>query len=328
MTRFTLLTATLIVMIQTAIAHSETEWNGYIQTRFNSNIRTHSEFLIRRGKFWLQGPLPNVSNLSFKIQVVYCSVKDQSFKVQDAYARYQTSRHTLLAGYLVPDFTLQRNQPDAAMPVLERGLVIDGMIHGDRSIARLLGIQYRYDRAKQFYLGLGIFNANFNTPGRNTDNTFLYTMRSAYRFLNKRNFFWQAGASFAYRKLSHQTLPCIYDGTQPISGDDVRWGLEMLWRMHHLEIQGEYLTANIQRDHAWGYYLYGAYRFAKNMQSMIKIEKFNDLNPETLNNEYYRVGLNYYLTKQAKVMGEIIVQFSTEKNNYEAKLQFLIFFNS
>jgi len=41
----------------------------------------------------------------------------------------------------------------------------------------------------------------------------------------------------------------------------------------------------------------------------------------------YDTGLNYYLTNQVKIMGEARMQFSTEKNNYEGRIQFQIFFN-
>ncbi len=318
----------LIIIIRTAFAQAETNWNGYIQTRFNSDLKTHNEFMVRRGKLWLKGSVPNVENLYFKIQAVYRSAKDQSFMVQDVYARYQTERQTLQVGRMVPDFTLQWNQPDATIPVLERGLVVDGLIHGDKSIARLLGIQYVYDTEKRFHLGLGIFNANFNTPGSNTGKSFLYTFRSSYQLFIIGNFRWHIGASFAYRKLNNQELPRIYDSSLLISGDDYRWGFETLLHVKNLEIQGEYLSANINKERVWGYYAYAAYFLSKKVQTIFLIEKFEDLNPVTKNNEYYGAGLNYLLTHQVKIMGEVRTQFSRDKNNYEGRIQFQIFFNS
>ncbi len=312
---------------QVLFAQSDIKWNGYIQTRLNSDFQTHNEFMIRRGKLWLKGNVPDVENLSFKIQVVFRSMKEQEFMVQDVYAKYEKDGHKFLLGRMVPDFTLEWNQPDAAIPSLERGLVVDGLVHGDQSIARLIGFQYRYDSEDHFHLGAGIFNANFNLPGKNSDKSFLYSFRSGYNFIQSSTVLLHLGFSAAYRKLNNLPLPKIYDSGKMISGDEYRWGIESIIRINGLEFQGEYLTANINKDRAWGYYLYSTFSITNVIQPILIIEKYADLKSGTNDNEWYGVGVNYYLTKQTKLISDLRTQFSNNKNNYLGRIQFQIFFN-
>lgn len=247
---------TSFIVSQDITGQSDFEWNGYIQTRLNSDFNTHNEFMIRRGKLWVKGVVPSIDHLSFKVQTVFRSHKDYSFMVQDVYAQYSAGEHQFTIGRMVPDFTLQWNQPDAVIPTLERGLVADGLIHGDQSIARLIGFQYRYNQSDDFHLGTGIFNANFNIPGENSDRSFLYLFRSSYNFIHSAKMLLHLGFSASYRKLNSISLPRIYNTDKIISGDDFRWGFESLFSTNWLELEGEYLTANINKDHAWGYYVY------------------------------------------------------------------------
>lgn len=316
-----------LVLFQDLSAQTDFKWNGYIQTRLNSDFQTHNDFMIRRGKLWLKGNVPNVTNLSFKVQAVFRSHKDNSFMVQDVYAQYLAGQHKFRVGRMVPDFTLQWNQPDAVIPSLERGLVVDGIIHGDQSIARMIGFQYRYTSEDNFHIGAGIFNANFNLPGNNSDKSFLYTLRSSYDFIHSETAQIQLGFSVSYRKLNNLSLPRIYDSSILVSGDDYRWGFESMFLLNGFELQGEYLTANINKDRAWGYYVYSTYRISEKFQPLIMVEKYADLNNITNDNKWYGVGINYYLTKLTKIMSDFRTQFSNNKNNYLGRIQFQVFFN-
>jgi len=316
-----------LFVFQNLFAQSDFKWNGYIQTRLNSDFQTHNEFMIRRGKLWIKGNVPNVDHLSFKVQAVFRSVKDKEFMVQDVYAQYKNEDHIFRVGRMVPDFTLQWNQPDAVIPTLERGLITDGIIHGDQSIARLIGFQYRYNSKDNFHLGAGIFNANYNLPGKNSDKSFLYTLRSGYDFVHSETAQFHLGVSASYRKLNNLSLPRIYDSSILISGDDYRWGFESLLLLNGFEFQGEYLTANINKERAWGYYVYSAFHINEKYQLVITLDKYSDLNSTTNDNEWYGIGINYYLTKLTKIMSDFRTQFSNNKNNYLGRIQFQVFFN-
>jgi phosphate-selective porin len=316
-----------VLLFQDLFAQSDLSWNGYIQTRLNSDFSTHNEFMIRRGKLWMKGNVPNVDNLSFKLQVVFRSSKDKFFVVQDVYAKYENEGHKFLLGRMVPDFTLEWNQSDAVLPTLERGLISDGIIHGDQSVARMIGFQYRYDSQNHFHIGAGLFNANFNLPGKNSDKSFLYTLRSGYDFIHSATALFHLGFSASYRKLNNLSLPRIYDAAKTISGDDYRWGFESALRFKGLELQGEYLTANINKERAWGYYVYSTISINEKTQPVVMVEKYADLNNTTNDSEWYGVGLNYSITKQTKIMSDFRTQFSNSKNNYLGRIQFQIFFN-
>jgi len=325
--KYSLIILVAVFFNQNLFAQSNLSWNGYIQTRLNTDLRTHNEFMIRRAKLWLKGNVPNIDNLSFKIQAVFRSHKDNTFMIQDVYAQYAIGENKFKVGRMVPDFTLQWNQPDAVIPSLERGLVVDGIIHGDQSIARMIGLQYQYNFQNHFHIGTGIFNANYNTPGKNYDKSFLYTFRSAYDFIHSNTTRFHLGFSASYRKLNNLSLPKIYDAAKTISGDDYRWGFESLLQINEFELQSEYLTANINKDRAWGYYIYSALHINEKFEPVIIIEKYSDLKETTSDSEWYGIGFNYYLTKQTKIMSDFRTQFFNNKNKYLGRIQFQVFFN-
>ncbi|MGE0021929.1 MAG: porin [Draconibacterium sp.] len=315
------------ILTQTVFAESNTEWNGYLQTRISADLDNYNDIMVRRAKLWLKGNLQQIEHLSYKIQVVYRSFKDTQFMVQDVYAKYETNCHIIQIGRMVPEFTLQRNQPDTQIPVLERAGVVDGLIHGDQSIARMIGIQYKLNTGNAFHLGLGIFNANPNVPGINKDKSFLYTLRNSYTFSIDNDSEFHLGFSFTYRKLNDLSLSKIYNSTKKVSGDDYRWGFESGLNIRNFEFQGEYLTANINRDRAWGYYALVSLMFSEKYQPTMYIEKYADLNLSTADNEWYGIGLNYFITKKTKIMGDFGTQLSSKKNNYLLRLQLQVFYN-
>ncbi|MGD9486684.1 MAG: porin [Calditrichaceae bacterium] len=315
------------ILARPNLAQSNTEWNGYLQSRISADPDNYNDIMVRRAKLWLKGNLQQIEHLSYKIQVVYRSFKDTQFMVQDVYAKYETKSHLIQIGRMVPDFTLQRNQPDTQIPVLERAGVIDGLIHGDQSIARMIGIQYKLNTGNVFHLGLGIFNANPNEPGMNKDKSFLYTLRNSYTFSIDNDSEFHLGFSFAYRKLNDLSLPKIYNSTTKVSGDDYRWGFESGLNIRNIEIQGEYLTANINRDRVWGYYGLVSLTISEKYQPTMHIEKYADLNLATDDSEWYRIGLNYFITKKTKIMSDFGTQLSSEKNNYLLRLQLQVFYN-
>ncbi|AFH50533.1 Phosphate-selective porin O and P superfamily protein [Ignavibacterium album JCM 16511] len=304
------------------------EFHGYIQSRFTYNDGNSSSFMIRRAKLWLDGKAPMADNITYKMQVVYRSATDENFYFQDAFADVKWNFGFLRVGKFVPNFTLQRMQSDAFIPVLERANVINNLIHGDKSSAREIGVEGNFDLLNSnLKLSLGIFNGNQKVPGNNISNNLLYSSKISYDILKNKDELINIGASFGYRYLDNQTLSKIFSSTQSITGNDYRYGFQTELKLNKFELQSEFVNANIINKNAWGYYAYAGYYFANNFQVLAQIEKYKDFNPATNDNEWYLLGLNYYFTQKNKLMADYRTQFNGKGNINIAEIQYQIFFN-
>lgn len=319
----------LMICHGSIIAEPSIEWDGYLQTRFSADFKNTNDIMIRRGKLWIKGSVPETEKLFFKLQGVYRSFKDNTLMIQDVYAELMGESYKLRIGRMVPDFSLQWNQPDAVIPVLERGQVIDGLIHGDKSTARMIGVQYLYQPENNgLHLGVGVFNANLTPPGKNSDQSFLYTLHTSYNLLNRNSLLAETGLSIAYRKLDNLTLPKIFDPTSLISGDDLRFGFETLLKIRKFEIQAEYLEAEINHQKAYGYYAYLNCNCSDKNQIIVAYDKFVDINRSTNDAPWLIAGYNHlFLDNKVKLMMDFRVQDIESTINYMFNMQGQIFFN-
>lgn len=309
--------------------NAEPNLHGYIQTRFTTNFENTNDFMIRRAKLWVDGNAPGLENVSYKIQAVYRSFKDEAVMLQDAFADIKFNGVGILrAGRFVPDFMLQRMQPDYEIPVLERALVINGLVHSSKTMARQIGVQFTYQpNYFPIHFSFGVFNANLEAPGKNKDLNLLYTSHAQLNLIKKEDALLEVGVSVAYRYANSITMNTIYDATQLITGNDYRFGFESQLTYKDFGFQSEYVQANINKDRAWGYYGLASLYLISDIQITGFIEKYSDLNPSTTGNEWYGAGVNYYFTDKTKLMTDFRTQFSSEKNNYLGEIQFQIFFN-
>ncbi len=305
------------------------KWNGYIQTRLGSDFDKTTEFTIRRAKLWIYGNVPKADYISYKFQIVYRSFKDESLMFQDAFADIRLKSYgSLRAGRFVPDFMLQRMQPDYEIPVLERAAVINSLIHNEKQMARETGVQYTFQHdSLPVHFSLGVFNANVDKPAHSTDNFLLYTSRLVYIIINHGNTWLNIGGSAAYRHLDKTTLTTIYKADSLITGNDFRWGLETQLHWDNFELQGEYVQVNINKDKANGWYALANYTFLKKYQAVALTEKYTSLNPATNNNEWYGLGFNYQISGKTKLMTDLKTRKSGTKLNYLGDIQLQIFFN-
>ncbi|MBB3186804.1 porin [Microbacter margulisiae] len=303
--------------------------NGYLQTRLSSNFDNSTEFTIRRAKLWVYGEIPNLSFITYKMQAVYTSFKSESFVFQDAFADIHTPGYGYLrVGRFVPDFMLQRMQPDYEIPVLERADVISDMTINEKEMGREVGLQYTFQhKSLPLHFSFGIFNANVEQPAHSKDNLLLYTSRVAYKVIDKGNSWLDIGGSFAYRHLDKMTLTTIYQPDSVISGNDFRWGIESQWHWNNFELQGEYVQAKINKDKADGWYALADYTIHKKYQVVALAQKYNDLNPITSNNAWYGVGFNVQLSGNTKLMSDLKTQDTDSGRKYLGDLQLQIFFN-
>jgi hypothetical protein len=304
------------------------EWNGYIQSRFTYDNGENAGFMIRRAKLWIDGKAPSADNVTYKMQGVYRSMTDDNFYFQDAFVDVKWGSVFLRVGKFVPDFTLQRMQSDAFIPVLERANVINNLIHGDKSSAREIGAEGNFTLLhSNLTISAGIFNGDQKIPGSNIGNDLLYTTKASYTIVSKDSALANIGVSFGYRFLTDQTLSKIFPLNVTITGNDDRYGIHCQLRINGFDFQSEFVNADINNHNAWGYYVYAAYYLSNNFQALTQTEKYKDLNPATSNNEWYLAGLNYYFTQKNKLMADYRTQFHGNKNINEVEIQFQIFFN-
>jgi hypothetical protein len=319
----------ILISLTASYAQNENpEFHGYIQSRFTYNDGNSSSFMIRRAKLWLDGKAPMADNITYKMQVVYRSANDENFYFQDAFADVKWNFGFLRVGKFVPNFTLQRMQSDAFIPVLERANVINNLIHGDKTSAREIGVEGNFDLLNSnLKLSLGIFNGNQKVPGNNISNDLLYTTKISYDILKDKEELINIGASFAYRYLDNQTLSKIFPTNENITGNDYRYGFQTEIKLSKFDFQSEFVNANIIKKNAWGYYAYAGYYLSDDFQLLAQVEKYKDLNPTSNDNEWYLVGLNYYFTQKNKLMADYKTQFNGNGNINIAEIQYQIFFN-
>jgi len=309
--------------------NAEPKLHGYIQSRFTTYFENVNDFMIRRAKLWVDGNAPGLENFSYKIQAVYRSFKNEALTLQDAFADVKFNGFGYLcAGRFIPDFMLQRMQPDYEIPVLERALVINGLIFSSKSMAREIGLQFTYQPDSfPIHLSIGLFNANLESPGKNKDLDLLYTSHAQISLLKKEDALLEVGVFEAYRYANAISMSTIYNSNQLMTGNDYRFGFEYQMVYKYFGFQSEYVQANINQDNAWGYYGLATLFVTSDLQLTGFIEKYSDLNPATTGNEWYGTGLNYYFTDKTKLMADFKTQVSSAKNNYLGEIQFQIFFN-
>ncbi len=322
----------LFILIESNLSfaqNAEPKLHGYIQSRFTSDFDNVNDFMIRRAKLWVDGNVPGLENVSYKIQMVYRSFKDESVMLQDAFADVKFQNlGSLRVGRFVPDFLLQRMQPDYDIPVLERAMVINGLAYSPESMARQIGAQFTYQpNSFPIHLSLGLFNANLESPGKNKDQNLLYTSHAQINLIKNENALLEIGVSAAYRFSNSISMNTIYNSNQLITGNDYRFGFEYQLHYKTFSFQSEYVQANISKDRAWGYYGLATLYLIPDLQLTGIVEKYSDFIPTTNNNEWYGAGLNYYLTDKTKLMTDFKTQFSSAKNNYLGEIEFQIFFN-
>ena len=309
--------------------NTEPKFHGYIQSRFISNFDNSNDFMIRRAKLWVDGNAPGLENVTYKIQTIYRSFKDEAVMLQDAFADVKLNGFgSFRAGRFVPDFMLQRMQPDYEIPVLERASVINGLIHSSKSMARQIGVQLTYQpNYFPIHFSFSVFNANLDSPGKNNDGNLLYTSHTQLEVVKNEEINFKIGFSATYRYANLISMNTIYDASKLISGNDFRFGFEYQLIYKNWGFQSEYVQANINNDKVWGYYFLTNYSFSNNIDTIIGVEKYSDIIQTTNNNEWFSLGLIYNIAKKTKLMADIKTQVSSIKNNYLGEIQYQIYFN-
>jgi phosphate-selective porin len=301
-------------------------WGGYLQPRFSSDFRTSTGFSIRRAKLYTSAVAPFDTNLSAKIQAIFRWQTAGTLMLQDAYAEYWFSDLVLRAGQFVPPFSLQRLQPDAAMPVVERALAVDALVPSAESYARDIGAQVAVHPFPQLQVTIGAFNGNGGNQCGNNDRNLLYVARPTLDLLILDSIQLHLGLSFSYRNKPAMTLKKIFGTTIPFSGKDVRSGGEMRVSGSSWSLQAEYLQADLEAEKASGYYMLGAVFLDRANEFAGMVEQLHDLDPKTNDAAWYGAGWNHYFSaNKFKIQLALRTQPSAGAIQYCTTLQLQVY---
>jgi phosphate-selective porin len=325
-----ILTMTLFAAINFhALAQQKINWNGYIQYRFSDNYLNQTEFSVRRAKFWVFGNLPLESGDSwnYKLQAIFHQQVKYEFWLQDVLVSYKTNGFEITAGQFVSDFSMQRKQPDYAIPLDERADVVNALVPGAETMARNIGIQVKLEDNKTGSLSFGFFNGNGANNVSNQRN-FLYVNRGTLCLLNNPNSKLELGYNVSYRDAHNLQFSKIFGNNFSFTGNDFRFGFEGRLNLGDFELQSEYIAAHPGNQKAYGYYVLVDYLFTKKNLVTLAAEQLNDLNPSTADDPWYVIGYSYLVKgNDIKISLNNKFQFTSNRTNALTTLQIQYFFN-
>jgi hypothetical protein len=249
------------------------QWHGYGQFRY-SRAPASVGFALRRGKLWLQGSVPALENVSFKVQGSFRNSAAGSIVLQDFFVQYQGSFGRLRLGQMVPAFSLQRSQPDFLVPLVERAGVVDALIPGAKTLARDIGAQiFLGSTTGPVHLSAGVFNGSGANRASGKEGSFLATTRLTYTHGLSSGVTGAAGVSGAYRRAAGTAVGILSTAGTAFSGKDIRWGVEAHVLGEGWEVQGEYLEGHLKDESSRGFYLLGDYAVSSANQIVLSAER-------------------------------------------------------
>ncbi len=302
------------------------EWNGYGQFRAYKIGNNHEGFMVRRAKLWVKGTVPTSKILTYKVMGIFKYNHSGYFGLLDAYGSYNLGKSYIRFGQQIPEFSLQREQPDWKIPVTERASVINRMIPAAQSFARDLGMQVHLSLySNSWQIAGGVFNGTGANLKTHSSANFLYSVRSSIKINLAKNYTWNIGASAMYRYADQCNFSLIFGSNNLYTGDDFRFGIETLLKLNKLEIQAEYIEADFNGQKAYGYYSYANYNFTNKDQFIFSTEQLVDLNKKTNDDPWFKLGYNHlFANHDVKLMVSGGTQFNS---NYSLTTQIQLFFN-
>jgi hypothetical protein len=309
-------------------AQQKIDWNGYLQYRFSDNYLNQSDFSVRRAKFWVDGSLPTgEGNWSYKLQANFHQQAKFQFLLQDVLVSYKIKDFEVTAGQFVPNFSLQRKQPDYIIPLDERADVVNALVPGAETMARDIGVELKLGNNKTGSFSLGFFNGNGANTTSNKKN-FLYVNHGSLFLLNTTKSKLELGYNLSYRNAHDIQFSKIFGSNFLFTGNDFRFGFEGKLYVGNFELQSEYIEAHPGSQKAYGYYALADYLFAKKNLVTLSVEQYDDLNPATVNDPWYKVGYSYLIKGyDIKLSFDNKFQFASGKTNALTTLQIQYFFN-
>jgi len=302
------------------------EWNGYGQFRLYKYGTSSEGSMIRRMKLWVKGNTASLKRFRYKVMGIFTYNQKGYFGLLDAYGDFSFKNGYLRFGQQIPEFSLQRMQPDWKIPVMERAAVINRMIPAAQSAARDLGVQVYWSPAPKIWqFAAGVFNSDGANLKKHNSANFLYSLRTVVKINFSPDYRWSLGGSAMYRKADNYDFSLIFGKDKPYTGDDFRYGFESLLKLNRVEIQAEYIGADFDGQTAYGYYAYVNYNFSGKDQAIVSYERLVDLNKNRSDDPWAIVGYNRLLARHnVKLMINAGTQFN---GNYSLSTQIQLFFN-
>ena len=318
----------LLALGTASFAQQKVNWNGYMQYRFSDNYLNQTEFSVRRAKFWVNGLIPEEDgSWSYKLQANFLQQVKYQFLLQDVLVNYKINNFEVTAGQFVPDFSLQRKQPDYAIPLDERADVVNALVPGTETMARDIGVELKLDDSKTGSFSFGFFNGNGANTVSNQRN-FLYVNRGSLFLLNNPESKLELGYNLSYRDAHNIQFSKIYGNNYAFTGNDFRFGFEGELNLGAFELQSEYIEAHLGNQKAYGYYALADYLIASKNLLTLSVEQLYDLNPSTIDDPWYVIGYSYLIKgNNIKISLDNKFQFASNKTNALTTLQIQYFFN-
>lgn len=321
-----LLLSGLLAQAQPNYRKAAVSWNGYAQLRFTSNFNEVNSFSMRRMKLWVASTPEFDNHWGYKIQTTITSNQNEKFMLQDVLVFYQKAHFKFNIGQFVPQFSLQRFQPDYTIPLTERADVVNALIPNGTLGARDIGVEGNYTSSNQkIKTWLGLFNGNGIKEYIFDNEGIMLTHKTMVDLYNHQ---LVAGYSLMYRKADHLQLKSVLPDSVIFSGNDFRYNLFVLYQSKKLQVQAEYLRAKLNNKIADGYYVLTTLNLARN-QIVFSWNKYNDLVSSTDNSPILHLGYNRLVNgDKLKFMFDNGAQLSAGSfKNYFAVIQIQLFFN-
>lgn len=319
---------TLTIFINFPISGQEKiNWDGYLQYRFTDNYTNQTNFSVRRAKFWLKGDMPSAENKwSYKLQANFLQQANFRFLLQDALIKYDINNFEITAGQFVPDFSIQRKQPDYVIPLTERADIINVLVPGAETMGRDIGVELKF-KCKAGSESIGFFNGNgANTLSKQKNS--LYVNNGSLFLLNNLASKLELSYSVSYRKANNLTFEKIFGNDFSYSGSDFRFGLGGILNINTFELQSEYIQADFGGLKAHGYYVLSDYFLTSKSIITLSVEQLTVPNSSVLNLPWYIVGYSYLIKRNdIKVSLDTKLQLDSKKPGALTNLQIQYFFN-
>ncbi len=305
---------TVFILINSSFAQQKISWKGYLQYRFSDNYINQTYFSVRRAKFWLNGFIPeDDGSWSYKLQANFLQQVKYQFLLQDVLVNYKINSLEVTAGQFVPDFSLQRKQPDYSIPLDERAGVVNALVPGAETMARDIGVELKLADYKTGSISFGFFNGNGANNISNQRN-FLYVNRGSLFLLNNPDSKLELGYNLSYRDAHNLQFSKIYGNNYSFTGNDFRFGFEGKLNIGDFELQSEYIEAHLGNQKAYGYYALIDYLILPKNLVTLSIEQLNDLNQSTIDDPWYVIGYSYLINgNNIKISLDNKFQFVSKK---------------
>ena len=305
-------------------------WHSYVQLWSNTDFNGSYTMALRRLKFWLGSGPAFSDHWSFKVQALFTSLGHEKFFLQDVFGQYRNKSgvSSLRFGQFIPQFSLQRFQPDYLIPSVERANVINATIPDGTLGVRDLGVQYTLKAAqKHLEVNFGVFNGYGIKEYRLNYNGYLLTHNLSYT-LKKPQALWKFGYSVMYRKAVDLPLKHVLPDSVLFTGNDFRFDLYFLFNSKYFDLQGEYLNTWLNGQRAYGYYGLATIKMNPKNEIYLSYDKYKDLIGTRDDHPWYIAGYNY-LIKKHDLMFTLDTRFRKENGSLKniTTVQFQMFFH-